>query len=60
MIKSNKKNGKYLFEDEIETRKKAAAHRHSKMNKYQSDVEQNYDFDDEFEYAEEVKHFLKK
>lgn len=61
MSKSIKKNVKRVsYEDEIENLRRAAAHRHSKMNKYQHEQEEDYEFDEDFEYAEDVKHFLKK
>lgn len=61
MAKSIKKNVKrFTYEDEIESLRRAAAHRHSKMNKYQNGEKEEYEFDEDFEYAEDVKHFLKK
>lgn len=59
MSKSLKKSGKRVaYEDEVEVLQRNADHRHSKMNKYQSEEEQY--FDEDFEYAEDVRYFLKK
>lgn len=59
MAKSNKRFERHIFDDEKDVNDKKAGHRHSKLHKY-SDDDEDLDFDDDFEYAEEVKHLLKK
>lgn len=56
-VKSNKKE-RHVFDDE--DNRKIPEYRQSKVYKYQSEKEEEYDFDEGFEWADEVRHILKK